>query len=89
MLNQLKSWVKNVYNKRINSSKNSALVSTKMMSGLLKLQNQVYKTSLIHQTINYFTTNLFTSFLALSPLFEYKFYPISTAPIIKTNKERN
>ncbi len=83
------AWVKNVYNLRMNGSKNSASLSTKSYISSLKHDGLVNKSQSIHQKINRFTTNLFTTKTAILPLFEYKFYPVSTAPIIKTNKERN
>ncbi len=77
-----------MYNLRFNSSKSGALLSTKSGFNLLKPIAGVHNHQLIHQTLNLFITKLFTPKTVNSPLFEYNFYPVSTAPIIKTNKER-
>ena len=67
--------------------KNSAQLSTWLMDNIQPAGRHGVKTRLILSFIPFFPQPFSPAKIAPSPLFEHYFYPVSTAPTIKTTKE--
>ena len=67
--------------------KNSAQLSTWLMDIIQRIQPSSAKAHLIPQLIPVFPQVFSPTKIAVSPLYEHYFYPVSTAPTIRSTKE--
>lgn len=83
----LKTSGKRVHTVGIRQRKNSVHLSTDIVQSLLVQHASSAKTRFILHFIPFFPQQLSPLKIAISPLFEHYFYPVSTALTISTTKE--